>query len=106
MADQPQLQQSQPAPILPVPLPTQVSVNLVQASGPGQPTTHLLLWEVTTPAGTAKFFTDKRFAQQILQIVMGHLQRWPAELVVPQVDLAAVQRSLGQPNGRPRKPEE
>jgi hypothetical protein len=97
MIDQPA---AQPPPVLPQPLPTQVSVNLVQASGPGQPTTHLLLWEVTTPAGTAKFFTDKQFAQQILHIVMGHLQRWPAELIVPQVDLAAVQRGLAGPNGK------
>ncbi len=99
MADQPP---PQPAPILPQPLPTQVAINPVQVSAPGTPTSQQLLWEVTTPAGTARFFTDKRFAQQILQILMGQLQAWPAELVVPQLDLAAVRRDLAGPNGKGR----
>ena len=88
-----------PAPqIQPQPLPTRVEVNLVGVQQPGQPSQHLLRWDITTPAGTAVFFSDKQFSQQLAKILMGFLQQWPAGLVVPSVDLGAVAEELRRPN--------
>lgn len=99
MPDQPAAQPAPPE-ILPQPLPTRVVLTPVQVSTPAAPTTTQLLWEWTTPAGVARFFTDRAFAQQIAQILATHLANWPAELVVPQVNVAAVRRDLHQPNGK------
>ncbi len=92
----------QPTPqVVPQPLPTQVTVDLVTASAPGQPTQHLLRWDWTTPAGRGTFFSDRRFTQAIAELLQRHLQGWPAELVVPRPDLEQLRAALGQPNGEP-----
>ncbi|HJU02321.1 MAG TPA: hypothetical protein VJ966_14090, partial [Actinomycetes bacterium] len=90
------------AQIPPQPLPTRVDVNPAEVRVPGQPVTHVLRWDVTTPAGQTTFFTDRDFVQDITRILMGHLQAWPAELVVPTLDLSEVRRELDQPNGTRR----
>jgi hypothetical protein len=86
--------------VLPQPLPTQVTVTLVQVTAPGQPTRHLLRWDIITPAGTQTIFSDRPFTQQIVQMLMQHLQAWPGELVVAQPDLDQVRALLGHPNGK------
>lgn len=91
-----------PPPIPPQPLPTRVDVNFVRVQAPGTAPSSQLLWQWQTPAGVASFFTDKAFAQQIAQILMQHLSNWPAELIVPQVDIGAIERELGRPNGKQR----
>jgi hypothetical protein len=85
--------------VVPQPLPTQVKVDLVTATQPGQPTLHMLRWDITTPSGTKTIFSDRAFTQQIVQILMGHLQVWPGELVVAQPDMEQVRALLGQPGG-------
>jgi len=99
---EPTPQAAPPVPqIDPQPLPTQVKVDLVTATMPGQPTQHLLRWDWTTPAGTGTFFSDRRFTQGIAELLSQHLQGWPAELIVPQPDLEKVRAALTQPNGKP-----
>ncbi|HTE67489.1 MAG TPA: hypothetical protein VK942_01825 [Actinomycetes bacterium] len=89
-----------PPQVPPQPLPTRVDVDFVRVAGPGMAPATQLLWQWQTPAGVASFFTDRGFAQQIAQILMGHLSNWPAELIVPQLDIGAVERELHRGNGK------
>lgn len=99
MPDQPTPPAAAPM-VQPQPLPTRVSLNLVTAQAPGLPTQHLLRWDITTPAGVTVFFSDKAFSQQLLQMLEGQLQQWPAQLVVPQPDVAGIRRELERNGNR------
>jgi hypothetical protein len=89
-----------PPAIAPQPLPTRVDINLARVQAPGMPPASQLWWQWQTPAGTASFFTDKGFSQRIAQILMAHLSNWPSELIVPQVDVGAIERELHRGNGK------
>ena len=93
--------QPEAAPQIPAqPLPTRVDVTMATLQAPGMATTHVLRWDIQTPAGTTTFFADKAFATKIAEILGQHLATWPASLVVPTVDLEQVRRQLDQPNGK------
>ena len=89
--------QPQPPP-QPQPLPTQVTITHVKVATPQGRQQTQLLWQITTPAGTAMFFSDRAFSAQLHQMLAQHLAAWPGELVVPTIDLEQVRAGLGLPN--------
>jgi len=101
VADQPPPQpQPQPPQIPPQPLPTNITLEPVQVSAPDGRRQTMLRWSITTPAGVTVIFGDRAFTQAVAQMLQQHLATWPGELVIPQVDLAAVRRGLAGPNGK------
>jgi hypothetical protein len=92
-------QAAQPQQIQPQPLPTQVTMTQATVTTPDGGRQQLLMWQISTPAGTTVLFTDRAFTEQLAQMLGQHLQRWPAGLVVPTVDLEQIRAALA--NGKP-----
>jgi len=86
--------------IRPAPLPTTVHLATIQGTTADGATVTLLEWRITTPAGVLVFFSDRKFSQSILQLLMAQLQQWPAELIVPQMNVAEIEQALRGNGGR------